>query len=117
MDRVELIARVVHEAIRAYQISLGEVSSPPWDLADNRYREATVSAVRFRIDNPDAKASAQHEHWMGERLSHGWAYGPVKDVERKTHPSLRPFVTLPLAERRKDALIAAVVAALTRTDV
>ena len=109
----DAIARVVHEAARALQIAQGEPStSPPWDEAADWMRASTLAAVRFRRDHPEARSGAQHEQWMAERLATGWRYGPVKDADLKTHPSLVPFADLPIAERRKDALVIAVIDAL-----
>jgi hypothetical protein len=111
---VEAIARVVHEAIRAYQMALGEAAAAPWDGAEGWQRSSTIEGVKFRIANPDAPFSAQHDQWMAEKRAAGWSYGPVKDGKKKTHPSLVPYTELPETERRKDALFQAVIDALTR---
>lgn len=41
-----------------------------------------------------------HEVWAAGRLADGWKYGPVRDDEKKEHPSLVPYEHLP--EREKD---------------
>lgn len=109
----DLIARVVHEAMRAYQLALGERAARPWDDADDWERAATVAGVRFRLANPGADGSAQHAQWLEEKRKAGWILGAVKDPVKKTHPSLVPYRELPQTERRKDALFAAVVRSLT----
>lgn len=112
--KIEVIARVVHEAIRAFQLSLGEPAAATWDRAEPWERESTIEGVKFRLDHPEAPASAQHDQWMAEKQAAGWRYGAVKDADRKTHPSLVPYTELPESERRKDALFQAVIDALTR---
>lgn len=109
---IETCARVAHEAMRAYKIELGEDRLAPWSRVTADVRRSTIEGVRFRIENPNAPLSAQHDQWMAERLAAGWRKGKVKDVTKKTHPSLVPYAALSETERRKDALIAQVVQAL-----
>jgi hypothetical protein len=111
-DDVEALARVVHAALRAYAAELGEAAAPAWADAPEWQRAATRAAVRFARDNPEADAAAQHDAWVAERRAAGWRPGPVKDPAARTHPALVPFAELPDPERRKDALVVAVVRAL-----
>ena len=37
----------------------------------------------------------------------GWVYGPVRDVEKKTHPDMVPFDQLEQREQDKDAVFLA----------
>ncbi len=113
MKSREDIARVVHEAVRAWAKSRGDASIPAWSRAPRWMREATLEAIRFRLANPKAPASAQHEQWMAEKRANGWRRGKVKDVRKKTHPLLVPYARLPIFERRKDALVGAVIDSLT----
>lgn len=112
MDRdvaVNTIARVVHEAVRAYQSALGEPIVPPWDDA-GWMQDSSREAVEFALRNPTP--GAQHEAWVQAKKRDGWVHGPVKDEREKTHPSLRPFEELSETERTKDALIIAIVAGM-----
>ena len=109
---VELISAVVHEALRAFVDEIGEPPLPPWTEAPEWMRSATLDGVRFRLENPYAPSSAQHDQWMREKLEGGWRYGPTKDEAAKTHPSLLPYAELSETEKRKDALFAAIVSAL-----
>ena len=111
-DKVEIIARLVHEAVRAYQIVLSESPSAAWDQARDWERSPTMAGVRCRIDNPNAPASRQHDQWMTERVGAGWKLGSVKDATLKIHPCLIPHAMLSETERRKDQLFAVVVRAL-----
>jgi hypothetical protein len=112
MDReaaLEMLARSVHEAIRAYQASLGEPEAPGWRDA-GWMQGSSREAVEFALGNPTP--GAQHEAWVRSKQRDGWVYGAVKDEAKKTHPSLVPFAELSDSERSKDALLIAVVQAL-----
>lgn len=109
---IDHIARVCHEANRAWCEANGDFSQKPWAEAEEWQREATYEGVRLRIENPDAPKSAQHDYWVNEKLRAGWTYGEVKDGEKKTHPSLIPFEDLSDFEQKKDLLFAAIVEAL-----
>ena len=66
---------------------------------------------------PDAPASAQHDQWMEEKLANGWHFGEVKDADAKTHPQLIPYDDLSEFEKRKDALVAAIISALVDPNI
>lgn len=108
-DAVTVIARTVHEAIRADQAALGEREAPPWSEA-GWMQESSREAVEFALGHPTA--GAQHEAWMAAKRRDGWFYGPEKSETKKTHPSMVPFRDLPEPERRKDEVLIAIVKAL-----
>ncbi|WBQ09865.1 hypothetical protein L2D01_13380 [Hyphomonadaceae bacterium ML37] len=87
---------------------------PSWEEAPDWMRDATFEGVRFRLSHRDASPGAQHDQWMAQKARNGWRYGEVKDADARTHPMMVPFEDLQVHERRKDALFAAVVEALTR---
>ena len=113
MLTAEDIARVCHEANRAYCRSLGDNSQSHWESAPDWQRQSAINGVRFTVANPKAPASASHESWMKEKLADGWTYGETKDPEKKTHPCIVPFEELPIEQQRKDMLFQAIVRALT----
>jgi hypothetical protein len=50
-------------------------------------------------------AMMEHVRWCNERLTDGWKYDrtvDTKNIEKKVHPSLVPWRTLPLEEKEKD---------------
>ena len=112
MSEIENIARVCHEANRAYCQSIGDDSQLPWGEAAAWQRESEIKGVEYALANPDAPASAQHEAWLSDKLAGGWVYGEVKDAEKKTHPCCVPYEQLPVEQQKKDALFKAIVAAL-----
>ena len=109
MVHVDIIARVAHEANRAYCEALGDKSQPTWDDAPDWQRKSAINGVRFHRDNPGAGPEASHDNWMMEKVADGWVYGPVKDLERKEHPCMVPFSKLPQPQQRKDILFRNIV--------
>ena len=109
---IEAVAKICHEANRAYCQSLGDLSQQPWDEAPEWQRSSAIKGVSFHVANPLANASASHECWLEEKRSTGWTYGPVKDAEKKEHPCFRPFLDLPIEQQAKDMLFKHVVDSL-----
>jgi len=107
----EEIASVCHEANRALCKVFNDHSQVEWGLAPQWQKDSAIKGVEFCILNPDAPASANHSSWMAQKIVDGWAYGPVKDPEKKLHPCIVPFDQLPPEQRVKDHLFKAVVAA------
>ena len=111
-EAIQRIAQVTHEAMRAWQKANGQAPAPPWSRAPKWMKEASVASVTWRINNPNATASAQHDQWMAQKTADGWKFGKTKDAKKKTHPMMTPYRSLPEFEQRKDALVNAVVDAL-----
>lgn len=110
---VAQIAKVAHEANRAFCQTLGDDMTPkPWEACSDAQRASIISGVLFRLNNPSAAPGAQHEAWRQAKIADGWKHGPVKDEAKKEHPNLVPFTDLPLNQQLKDALFQGVVDAL-----
>jgi len=107
----EDIARVCHEANRAYCRSLGDTSQMPWEESPEWQRVSAVKGVEFIRDTPDAAPSASHESWLAEKNREGWKFGPEKNVELKEHPCFVPYDQLPADQRRKDHIFGAIARA------
>lgn len=108
----EQIARVCHEANRAYCAALGDHSQLAWEDAPEWQRASAIGGVGFIQENPDAPPSASHESWWAQKRADGWTYGPVKDADRKTHPCCVPYDELPVEQRAKDYIFGAIARAL-----
>jgi hypothetical protein len=108
----EQIARVCHEANRAYCETLNDTSQKPWDQAEQWQRESAIQGVEFKLGNHNAPASAQHDAWLADKTKDGWKYGPVKDAKKKEHPCCVPYADLPKDQQAKDALFQGIVNAL-----
>lgn len=109
------IARICHEANRAYCVTLGDNSQAAWVDAPKWQRESAIDGVRFHLEHPEAGPEASHENWLRQKVDDGWIHGPVKDEESKTHPCLIPFNRLPHEQQRKDFLFRAIVHAVAFT--
>ena len=110
------IARVCHEANRAYCESIGDFTQKPWEEAERWQQASAEKGVEFALANPNAAASAQHEAWLSDKVREGWKLGPVKDATKKEHPCMVPYKDLPLEQRIKYHLFKAVVRAFVEAD-
>ena len=106
------IASVCHEANRAWCEANGDFSQKPWGTAETWQIISAEKGVEFRLENPDALPSAQHDAWSADKIADGWKYGVVKDADKKEHPCLVPFEELPEFQQKKDTLFTAIVDAL-----
>lgn len=104
------IARICHEANRAYCLMLGDTSQPRWEDAPEWQRESAIAGVFHHLDGAITSPEESHQSWMAHKLDAGWVYGPVKDPAAKTHPCLVPYSELPEEQRMKDAIFTAIVA-------
>lgn len=112
--KIEDIAQVAHEINKAYCSSLGDDTQPDWIDAPQWQKDSAVSSVQFHISTPDAGGDASHNAWLAVKAADGWKYGEVKDADKKEHPCFIPYSELPLEQRVKDYLFAAVVDSLCR---
>ena len=113
---IEQIARVCHEAHRAYCSVADDPSQPSqlsWDNAPDWQRASVIEGVRTALDNPGTTPAEMHAPWMFKQECDGWTWGPVKDAEAKKHPCMVPYAQLPPAQMFKDVLFLAIVRALS----
>lgn len=112
MATPEEIARVAHEANRAWQVVTGDPApSPSWDEAPEWQRASAIDGVRHAQNG--ATAEQLHDAWCTFKTEDGWRYGPVKNEATKTHPCLVAYADLVPEQHRKDDLFQAVVTVLT----
>lgn len=67
----------------------------PVDTSDIELPEELQALVEIMAKNV-------HEVWARERQKEGWTYGPVKDSNKKTNPTLVPYEELPDSEKAYD---------------
>ena len=106
---IKAIAKICHEANRAWCIHNGDNSQPHWDNAPSWQTESAINGVKFHLEFPDADDAASHNNWLREKREAGWSWGPVKDPEKKTHPCMVPFQDLPAEQQFKDKLFRSLV--------
>ena len=106
------IARICHEAYRAFRIGHGDQSIELWDHAKDTQRTSTIAAVEFIQANPHKGDEALHVRWAADKVADGWGYGTTFDETAKTNPLLVPFSELPAEVAAKFKLFRAIVLAL-----
>jgi hypothetical protein len=109
-QKIETIARVCHEANRAWCEAHGDLSQLPWDKAEAWQWASAVQGVQVALDG--ATPEEQHEAWRAAKIADGWVYGERKDPAAKLHPCLLPYDKLPKMQKVKDALFGSIVRAL-----
>ena len=106
------IAKVAHEANKAYCETLGDNSQIPWEDAPDWQKDSAVNGVMSIQTGEITKPEESHENWLKEKDKNGWIYGEVKDAELKTHPCITPFDKLPKEQQMKDHLFFQIVSTL-----
>ena len=78
-DDIEHIAKVCHEANKAFCESMGDFSQVGWNRIPKWQHDSIVEGVVFILSNPGAGPEASHNAWMEHKFENGWVYGPIKD--------------------------------------
>jgi hypothetical protein len=112
MDEITIatIARICHQANKAYCESIGDYSQKDWENTNDDIHKSAMNGVRFRWENPNLSPKDQHENWKQDKIKEGWTYGPIKDTSAlKKHPCIVSYDELPEAQRIKDRIFMGVV--------
>ena len=107
--KVKALAKMVHEANKAFCESIGDNSQVPWGEAPEYNHTSAIIGVRAICENPDITPDESHNVWWNTKKADGWIYGEVKDKEKKTHPSMVPYDKLSTVEKYKDHLVKSIV--------
>jgi len=67
---------------------------------------ADVSLGDDLLTLAEVLAKNAHDRWARQRFADGWQYGPRRDDERKEHPCLVPYESLPDSEKAYDRMMA-----------
>lgn len=106
------IAKVCHEANRAYCQTIGDNSQPSWEDAPAWQKTSAENGVKFHFTKLDSgeipMPSESHDAWLKQKADEGWKYGPVKDIEKKEHPCFVPYEQLPLEQKMKDYIFGSI---------
>lgn len=105
----EDVAKVCHEANRAYCSTIGDHSQTSWEDAPDWQKESAVNGVRFHFFNENTTPADSHNSWLKEKEEQGWKYGPVKSADEKTHPCFVPYEQLPKSQQVKDYIFKSIV--------
>lgn len=113
----EQIAELCHTINRFYSQLIGDPMQPRWEDMPEDIRKGVISAVYMVLNEPDMTPRAQHEAWCDAKVREGFVYGPVKDLENRTHPLLIPYDQLPKEQQAKDSLFMGTINALKLHDM
>jgi hypothetical protein len=103
------IARIAHEANRAFCLSHGDFSHRSWNNAEPGVKLSAIEGVRLLRANPHLTPKALHRSWCRTKIAQGYTYGPVKCHRSLKHPCLVPYHRLPEHQQLKDHLFHAIV--------
>lgn len=109
------IAKLCHEANRAYCAAIGDDSQLPWESAPDWQKSSAVLGVRAHM-NGNVSPEESHNLWLSQKQSQGWVYGPTKDVEKKEHPCCVPYHMLSVEQKAKDYIFGAIVRTVLAID-
>lgn len=116
MLKAEAMAEVAYEANRAYNDTIGNPwIDPPWAGLEPWYRAAIIDGVEGVLAGQ--LPPQLHSRWCAYYIQLGWTYGPVKDLEAKTHPNLVSWDKLPPEQQLKDVLFREHILMLARVGV
>lgn len=110
--QIEDIARVAHEANRAYCEAMGDHSQVEWKEAPFWQRESCINGVKFHLENPGTTPEMSHKNWLAQKQREGWKWGPEKDEQKKEHPCFQDYQDLPAEQKAKDYIFTAIVSQL-----
>ena len=106
---VEAVARICHEANKAYCLGIDDRSQVSWEVAPKWQQDSAIKGVEFNYLNPDSTPEDSHKSWLAVKEADGWAYAELKDPVAKTHPCFVPYDKLPEDQRLKDHIFKAIV--------
>jgi hypothetical protein len=96
-----IIAFLCHQSVNNYCEIYSNRSQKDWNEIEDWQKISTINKVEYYLNNPKVNYFSLHNVWRSNKLSKGWVYGKVKDIEKKTHPLLLNFKELPNIEQRK----------------
>ena len=103
------IAKICHEANKAFCESISDNSQKHWDDAPQWQKDSAINGVKFALANPHVTPEDMHDNWMEEKIANGWIYGDVKSEAVKTHPCLVSYENLPEQQKCKDYIFRHIV--------
>ena len=107
----EDVAKICHEANKAYCVTIGDNTQPSWEDAPEWQKESAINGVRFHCLNENTTPADSHNSWLKEKTEQGWSWGEIKDAEKKEHPCFTAYENLPKAEQVKDYIFKNIVEA------
>ena len=107
----EDVAKICHEANKAYCVTIGDNTQPSWEDAPEWQKESAINGVRFHCLNENTTPADSHNSWLKEKTEQGWSWGEIKDAEKKEHPCFTAYENLPKSQQIKDYIFKNIVEA------
>ena len=107
----EDVAKICHEANKAYCVTIGDNTQPSWEDAPEWQKESAINGVRFHCLNENTTPADSHNSWLKQKQEEGWKYGEIKDADKKEHPCFTAYENLPKAQQVKDYIFKNIVEA------
>lgn len=101
-SKIYNVCKLCHDKNNALMIANGETPRGDWESLDQADKDLTYKSVKRIIDDPTITAKEIHDEWVTNKELDGWVYGPVKDVDNKTHPLMIPFDDMSDIDKEKD---------------
>lgn len=111
---IAMVAKLCHEANRAYCISIGDYSQLNWEATSDELKQSVLDGAYQALHNPRITPEESHEFWVKTKKNQGWKYGEIKDLAAKTHPCMVPYSRLPEEHRVKDKLFTSICSAFVK---
>ena len=107
----EDVAKICHEANKAYCVTIGDNTQPSWEDAPEWQKESAINGVRFHCLNENTTPADSHNSWLKQKQEEGWKYGEIKDADKKEHPCFTAYENLPKSQQIKDYIFKNIVEA------
>ena len=91
------VAKVVHEATRAFNETLGDFTYGPWSTTPPWYQRILVECITFLLTK-NMDVNQLHIYWSGKMVENGWKYGLLMNPKTKEHPNIKNFKELAFEE-------------------
>ena len=102
--KIEELAKICHQANKAYCESLNDFSQVNWELTFPKIRESAINGVNKIVKDPNTTPEEMHDNWCDFKKNEGYKYGKIKDDTLKTHPCLVSYDKLDKKQTVKDEL-------------
>ena len=108
-DLCQRRAIFVYEGARMQAAAMDAPVIPePWSARDEAFRSQFLTVIEMMCGtNRKSSPEELHDDWVKAYEAMGWAYGPIRDREQRTHPDMVPFDELGFREQIKDAVFVA----------
>lgn len=111
------IARVCHEANRAFCIAKGDHTVSTWDMLPETVQLGIIDDVRYASTNPAVTPQQLHERWAERLVAEGWQRGAVHAPDLLESPDLVDYVELTDDAKSKQRLFCSIVKSFEAPDV